>query len=186
MYLSCRRQRRFRWTRLSMQGSCHRRAILVVAQHTELRARIARLLRTAGYSVELAESQKRALELAAGRGLEAAIVVDSGDLAGLGRELRDRVPRTIVLEQPTHENPLSAQTLDEQKLLDWLGQPTDSATSAGEETTPSAVIVRIEDCEFHLAGQHLYRWQRPGSATDPRRDGAAGRIRGQPVSGTVA
>ena len=135
-----------------MSRSCHRRAILIAAQHTELRARIARLLRTAGYPVELAESQKRALELAAGRGLEAAIVVDSGDLAGLGRELRDRVPRTLVLEQPTHENPLSAQTLDEQKLLDWLGQPTNSATSAGEETTPSAVIVRIEDCEFHPAG----------------------------------
>ena len=135
-----------------MRRSCVRRSVLVVAQHTELRARIARLLRTAVYPVELAESQKRALEVAAGRRLEAAIVVDSGDLAGLGRELRDRVPRTIVLEHPTRENPLSAQTLDEQKLLDWLGQPTDSATSAGEETTPSAVIVRIEDCEFHPAG----------------------------------
>ena len=135
-----------------MRRSCVRRSVLVVARHTELRARIARLLRTAGYPVELAESQKRALEVAARRRLEAAIVVDSGDLAGLGRELRDRVPRTIVLEHPTRENPLSAQTLDEQKLLDWLGQPTDSATSAGEETTPSAVIVRIEDCEFHPAG----------------------------------
>src|SRR5262245_48444765 len=133
-----------------MPRGCHRRAILVAARNTELRARIARLLRTAGYPVELAESQKRALELAAGRGLEAAIVVDGGDLAGLGRELRDRVPRTIVLEQPNHANPLSTQTLDEQKLLDWLGQPTDSATRAGEEAPPSAAIVRIEDCEFDL------------------------------------
>jgi class 3 adenylate cyclase/DNA-binding response OmpR family regulator/predicted ATPase len=139
-----------------MQRSCHRRAILIAATHTEVRARIARLLRKAGYPVELAESQKRALELAAGKGLEAAIVVDSGDLAGLGRELRDRVPRTIVLEHPTHENPFSARTLDEQKLLDWLGQPTDSGGSAGEETTPSPVTVRIEDCEFDPAG-HTFR-----------------------------
>ena len=163
MHLSCRRQRRFRWTRLGMQGSCHRRCILVVAQHTELRARIARLLQTAGYSVELAESQKRALELAAGIRIEAAIVVHSAELADLGRKLRDSVPRTIVLGHPTDEiiqlgrapretDSFSVQKLDEQKLIDWLGQPTDSAGSADEETTPSPVIVRIEDCEFDLAG----------------------------------
>jgi hypothetical protein len=103
-----------------MQRSCHRRAILIAATHTEVRARIARLLRKAGYPVELAESQKRALELAAGKGLEAAIVVDSGDLAGLGRELRDRVPRTIVLEHPTHENPFSARTWDDRSFSTGL------------------------------------------------------------------
>src|SRR5262249_31523336 len=80
-----------------------RRCILVVAQQIELRARIARVLQSAGYAVELAESQKRALELAAGGQIEAAIIVLSTDLASLSQELRDKVPRTILLGHQTDE-----------------------------------------------------------------------------------
>src|SRR5215467_2218523 len=80
-----------------------RRCILVVAQQIELRARIARVLQSAGYAVELAECEERALELAAGGQIEAAIVVPSTDLAGLERELRDKIPRTIVLGHRTDE-----------------------------------------------------------------------------------
>jgi len=80
-----------------------RRCILVVAQQIEMRARIARVLHSAGYAVELAESEKRALELVTGGQIEAAIVVLSTDLAGLERELRDMVPRTIVLGHRTDE-----------------------------------------------------------------------------------
>src|SRR5262245_9189062 len=145
-----------------MQRPCSRRRILIAAQEIELRATIARLLQTAGYSVELAESRKRALELAAGGGIEAAIVVPSAALADLERELRDIVPKAIALGHPTDEilrpdlsshgiDPLSMETLDEQKLLDWLGQP--SAGRAEDETTPSPVILRIEDCELDLADQ---------------------------------
>ena len=43
-----------------------RRCILVVAQQIEMRARIARVLHSAGYAVELAESEKRALEVVTG------------------------------------------------------------------------------------------------------------------------
>src|SRR5262249_1848065 len=110
----------------------------------------------------LAESQKRALELAAGGGIEAAIVVHSAALAGLERELRDIVPKAITLGHPTDEilrpdplsrgiDPLSMETLDEQKLLDWLGRP--SPESVEDESAPSPVIVRIEDCELDLAQQ---------------------------------
>ena len=42
-----------------------RKNVLVVAQQIELRARIARVLHSAGYGTELAGNQKRALELAA-------------------------------------------------------------------------------------------------------------------------
>src|SRR5262249_32586382 len=80
-----------------------RRCILVVAQQIELRARMARMLQSAGFAVELAESQERALELVAGGQIEAAIVVLSTDLAGLERELRNKVPRTIVLGNRTEE-----------------------------------------------------------------------------------
>src|SRR5262249_254322 len=42
-----------------------RKSVLVVAQQIQLRARIARVLHSAGYCAELAENPKRALELAA-------------------------------------------------------------------------------------------------------------------------
>jgi DNA-binding response OmpR family regulator/class 3 adenylate cyclase len=139
-----------------------RKCVLVVAQQIELRARIARVLQSAGYAVELAESQKRALELAAGGQIEAAIVVPSSDLAGLSRELRDKVSRMIVLGNGTDEiirqdyplqgaNALLAQALDEQKLLDQLGSPTASAGSAGGESPP-ATVLKIKDCKLDLSG----------------------------------
>src|SRR5262245_2919513 len=145
-----------------MQRSCSRRRILIAAQEIELRAKIARLLQSAGCSVEFAGNQTRALELAAGGGFEAAIVVHGAALAGLERDLRDIVPRAIALGHPTDEilrrgpsprgmDPASVEALDEQKLLDWLGRP--SAGSAEGETTQSPVIVRIEDCELDLAQQ---------------------------------
>src|SRR5262249_5212798 len=133
----------------SMQRPCSRRRILIAAQQIELRAKIAHLLQSAGCSVELAENQKRALELATGGGIDAAIVVHSAALAGLKRELRDIVPKAIALGHPTDEilrpdpssrgiDPLSMETLDEQKLLDWLGRP--SAGSKQDESAPPPVI----------------------------------------------
>src|SRR5262245_38909249 len=71
-----------------------RKSVLVVAQQIELRARIARVLRSAGYGAELAGNQKRALELAARKDIQAAIVVHSTDLAGLGQKLRRKIPTT--------------------------------------------------------------------------------------------
>jgi CheY-like chemotaxis protein len=109
------------------------RPVLIVAQQIELRARIARVLQSVGHSVELAGSRARALELAAGKKIETAIVVHSGDLNGLGQELREQVPWTIVLNRRTDEirRPehtfrgagVPAQEFDEQKLLDQLREP---------------------------------------------------------------
>src|SRR5262249_47292730 len=48
-------------------------------------------------------------------------------------------------------DPLSLETLDEQKLLDWLGRP--SAGGAGEETTLSPVILRIGESGINLTDQ---------------------------------
>ena len=122
-----------------------RKSVLVVAQQIELRARIARMLQSAGYAVELAESQKRALELAAGGQIEAAIVVD---LAGLAEELRDKIPRTIVLGHRMDEtrrshslqgsDALPVQALDEQKLLEQLGRLDGIARERGRRDCPSA------------------------------------------------
>ena len=82
-----------------------RKSVLVVAQQIQLRARIARVLHSAGYCAELAENPKRALELAARKDIQAAIVVDSPDLAGLGQELLDKIPTTILVGiEPTRSS----------------------------------------------------------------------------------
>src|SRR5262249_18379137 len=139
-----------------------RKNVLVVAQQIELRARIARVLHSAGYGAELAGNQKRALELAARKDIQAAIVVQSRDLAGLGQELRDKIPTTILVGHRTDEivRPGHApqgtgvfleDALDEQKLLDRLSQQAASSPgSKGDETVPAPV--KIEDCKLDLAG----------------------------------
>ena len=141
-----------------------RKRVLVVAQEMALRAKIARLLQSAGYAVELAASEKRALELVANGKIEAAIAAASSDLAGLAfaRELSDRVPRVIVLAErpediarlgrslPGTDASLS-QPLDEQQLLDRLAQ---AMTSPGGDLTASTPAdLRIGGCRLDLAGR---------------------------------
>jgi hypothetical protein len=134
-----------------------RKNVLVVAQQIELRARIARVLHSAGYGAELAGNQKRALELAARKDIQAAIVVHSTDLAGLGQKLRGKIPKTILVGHRTDEivrpghslqgtDAFPEDALDEQKLLDRLSQPAASPGSKRDETFPAPV--KIEDCKL--------------------------------------
>jgi len=131
-----------------------RKNVLVVAQQIELRARIARVLHSAGYGAELAGNEERALELAARKDIQAAIVVHSTDLAGLGQELRDKVPTTIMvgLVRPGHSLQGTDASLEGalEKLLDRLSQPAASPGSKRDETVPA--LVKIEDCKLDLAG----------------------------------
>src|SRR5262245_46195999 len=136
-----------------------RKSVLVVAQQIELRARIARVLQSAGYGAELAENPKRALELARRKDIQAAIVVQSRDLADLGQELRDKIPTTILLGERTDDivrpgyslqGTDAEDALDEQKLLDLLSRPEASPGSTGDETVPAPV--KIGDCKLDLAG----------------------------------
>src|SRR5215470_15316589 len=134
-----------------------RKNVLVVAQQIELRARIARVLQSAGYGVELAGNQKRALELAARKDIQAAIVVHSTDLAGLGQKLRGKIPTTILvghrtdqIVRPGHSLQGTDASLDRQKLLDRLSELAASPGSKRDETVPAPVT--IEDCKLDLAG----------------------------------
>ena len=138
-----------------------RKSVLVVAQQIQLRARIARLLHSAGYSAELAENPKRALELAARKDIQTAIVVQSRDLAGLGQKLRDKIPTTILVGHRTDEivrpghtlqgtDAFTEDALDEQKLLDRLSQSAALPGNKRDETVPTPV--KIEDCKLDLAG----------------------------------
>ena len=61
------------------------------------------MLHSAGYGAELAENAKRALKLAARKDIQAAIVVDSPDLARLAQELCDKIPTTIVVGHRTDQ-----------------------------------------------------------------------------------
>src|SRR5215467_9852507 len=134
-----------------------RKNVLVVAQQIELRARIARVLHSAGYGAELAGNQKRALELAARKDIQAAIVVHSTDLAGLGQKLRGKIPTTILvghrtdqIVRPGHSLQGTDASLDKQLLLDRLSQPRALPGSKRDETVPAPV--KIEDCKLDLAG----------------------------------
>jgi class 3 adenylate cyclase/predicted ATPase/DNA-binding response OmpR family regulator len=138
-----------------------RKSVLVVAQQIELRARIVRVLHSAGYGAELAENPKRALELAGRKDIQAAIVVQSTDLAGLGQELRDKIPTTILVGHRTDDlvrpgyslqgtDAFPEDALDEQKLLDLLTRPAASPGRKGDETVPA--LVEIDNCKLDLAG----------------------------------
>jgi predicted ATPase/DNA-binding response OmpR family regulator/class 3 adenylate cyclase len=138
--------------------------VLVVAQGAALRAKIARLLQPAGYAVELAADERRALDLAVHVGVDAAILVIGSGLADLAfaRRLSDRVSRLIVLAKrstdiarldhslPGAEAHLS-QPLDEQKLL---GRLAEMIAAPGEDPAALApAALRIEGCRINLPGR---------------------------------
>jgi class 3 adenylate cyclase/DNA-binding response OmpR family regulator len=138
-----------------------RRSVLVVAQQIEQRARIARMLQSVGYAVELAGSQKRALELVSTGKIEAAIVVDLPDLA---QEVLDKLPKATVLAcrtdqiiRQTHSvqapHAFPVQGLDEQKLLEQLGRPTASRWIVGNESASAPRVFSIGNCKLDLASR---------------------------------
>ena len=141
-----------------------RYCVLVAAQDIALRAKIARLLQSAGYVVELASSEKRALELVANGKIKVAIVAPRPGLAGLAfaRELGGRVPRMIVLaERPediarlgrslTGAHISLSQPLDEQQLLDGVSQAIASPGGDVIASTPEAL--RIDGCRLDFAAR---------------------------------
>jgi DNA-binding response OmpR family regulator/class 3 adenylate cyclase/predicted ATPase len=139
--------------------------VLVIAQETALRAKIARLLQPAGYAVELAVSEKRAFELTVNEHIDAAILAPSAGLAGLAfaRQLSEKIPKLIVLALgPDHVARLRrslpgvgvypSQPLDEQQLLDHV---TQLLASGSNEIAPAEL--RIGDCRIDLAGRTFLR-----------------------------
>jgi DNA-binding response OmpR family regulator len=84
--------------------------ILVVGNDMDLRATLARWLIAAGYSVELAESARRAREVLANESIGLAIVaperLDGGDFAC---ELRTAVDRLILVTEPADQSSLSME-----------------------------------------------------------------------------
>src|SRR5262245_13220186 len=140
-----------------------RRCILVVAQQIELRARIARVLQSAGYTVELAENEKRAFELIGSGKIDAAIVALGPGLIGtaVARELGDRIPQMILLTERAedivrlgHSLPWGhvqvLHPLNEQQLLARLAQVMASPAGAGGEAAPAPATLCIEGSRLDL------------------------------------
>ena len=144
---------------LAWNGRC----VLVVVHQIELRARIARVLQSAGYAVELADNQKRAIELAASKQIEAAIVVHSSDLNGLEKALCDHVPRTIVLGHRTDEilRPGHSLFVGQMHFLwkHWMSRSFSISSdhrrhrqgAQARQLRSAPVILKIEDCQLDLA-----------------------------------
>jgi DNA-binding response OmpR family regulator/class 3 adenylate cyclase/predicted ATPase len=141
-----------------------KKLILVVAQETAVRAKIARFLHPAGYAVELAASEKRALALLVNEQIDAAILVPGSGFAGLAfaRQLSDKIPRLILLaERSDHIARLvrslpgvdvyPSQPLAEQQLLDRLAQVMVSPGS--DETAPTPAVLCFGDGRIDVAGR---------------------------------
>jgi DNA-binding response OmpR family regulator/class 3 adenylate cyclase/predicted ATPase len=141
-----------------------RKRFLVVAQELAVRAQIARAVHSAGYTVEIAPSQKRVFKLVAAENIEAAIMVmDSGPAATtLARELRAAIPRMILVADPMNEavrpgrslpaaDAFLLQPLNEQELLDRLTQVMASPARTDDDTVSPSVLC-FEGGQVNVAG----------------------------------
>jgi DNA-binding response OmpR family regulator len=141
-----------------------KKLVLVVAQETAFRAKIARLLQPAGYAVELAANKKRALELIVNQAIDVAIIVSSADVAGiaLARQISERVANLIMLAERSDDlarlrQSLSgadfypSQPLDEQGLLNRLAEVMVSPES--DEPAPIPDALCAQGCTIDPAGR---------------------------------
>src|SRR6516165_965849 len=140
-----------------------RKRVLLVSSEVELRARLACGLQSAGYAVELACDEKRALRLAGDDNFHVAIVAPGSSFASLAmiQQLCDRVPKMIVLAEGPDElarwrRSLSGvcafflQTANESAVITLVSETTACADS---EASSVSSILCIEDCRLDFGGQ---------------------------------
>ena len=140
-----------------------RKRVLLVASEVELRARLACGLQSAGYAVELASDEKRALNLAAEDNFQVAIVAPepSSDSLAMMQQLSDRVPGMIVLAAGPDEiarlrrslagvDAFFLKTADKAAVVSRVGEMT-APTDTELARVPS--ILCIEDCRLDFAGR---------------------------------
>src|SRR6516164_7881432 len=140
-----------------------RKRVLVVATEVEFRARLARTLQSAGYAVELACNEQRALKLAADCKFHVAIVAaePSSNSLAMIQQLCDRVPEMIVLADGPDEiarlrRSLSSvhafflKTANEDAVVNQVGEMTASADS---KSSPVSSILCIDGGRVDFAGR---------------------------------
>ena len=142
-----------------------RKCVLVVAQEMDLRAKIARWLQLSGCAVELATEECRALRLASGQRINAAIVAPGSSFAGLAmaRKLRDTVPKILVLAETNEDIGRFSRSLpeadafllkscSEEELVGRLAELMAPSKAEGD-TAPVPIVLRIEDRKLDLAAR---------------------------------
>ena len=138
-----------------------RKRVLLVAREVELRAKFACAFQSAGYAIELACDEQRALRLAAACNFHVAIVAPepSPTSLALTQQLRDKVPEMIVLAEGPDEidrlrrslsgvHAFFLKTSNEGALITRVGEMTASADS---ESSVSGILC-IEDCKLDFGG----------------------------------
>jgi DNA-binding response OmpR family regulator len=139
-----------------------RKRVLLVSSEVELRARFACGLQSAGYAVELACDEQRALRLAADDNFHVAIVAPGSSFASVAmiQKLCDRVPAMIVLAEGPDElarwrrslsgvHAFFLKTANESAVITRVSETTACADS---EASPVWSILCIEDCRLDLGG----------------------------------
>ena len=144
-----------------------KKRILIAAEEINLRARVARLLQSAGYSVELADNEKRARKLALNHKFDVAIVAPSPSLGvSMLQELRDTVPKILVLAERTDEITHLSRSLSgadafllksssNGELVDRLAKMMAFGDTAQNETASVPTTLCIEDRRLDLAA-HVF------------------------------
>ena len=131
-----------------------RKRVLLVSSEVEFRARFACALQSAGYAVELACDEKRALKLAADDSFRAAIVAPGSGSASLAvlQQLCDRVPELIVLAEGPDElarwrrsltgvRSFFLKTANENAVITRVGEMT---SCADNEASPGSNVLCID------------------------------------------
>jgi predicted ATPase/DNA-binding response OmpR family regulator/class 3 adenylate cyclase len=146
-----------------------RRAVLIAAQDATLRATVARVVRAAGYAVELADGIRRARQIATGGKIDLAIVApDEFGSAGadLVREVRNAIGRLVLVgERGTDADRLSelipggrlrlSDPLDEQELLDRIAEAMATQAGSGGGAAPASELLRFGDLTLDNDGRAL-------------------------------
>src|SRR6516165_4676104 len=141
-----------------------RKRILLVSSEVELRARFACGLQSAGYAVELACDENRALKLTADGNFHAAIVAPGSNCASLAlmRQLCEQVPEMIVLAEGPDElahwrrsltdaaRAFFLKTAHQSEVISRIGEVT---ACADNEASPASNVVCIDDCRLDFAGR---------------------------------
>lgn len=119
-----------------------RSRILVVARDLALRARLARLLKSHGYGVELAESGSKARRIAI-KGIELAIVGPQGleiEGNGLVDDLGARIGKILVLAAPSSRSEAHSDLIDPRDEAGLLTRVIDALRPAPDIETTTSVL----------------------------------------------
>src|SRR6516165_6694383 len=136
-----------------------RHRVLVVAQDVMLRSTLARWLMSAGYIVELAESERRAREVFANHKV-ALTLLAPGRSGGPALELAETGGKLIVVAEQPHDRAPAADgylsaPLDEQEVLACIKSVLQTEPGDDDKASQASEILSFDGFTIDLAGRSL-------------------------------